>query len=469
MRNIFFIVGMVFTLASSVAADTVVLKTGEVIQGRIVRETPVFVRIETEDEIGVKEYLNELIDRIEKGSRGDAVPLQVQPSAVEQIPASAVSVPVPADPAAVDREPVVPLNLPAEGKPVQETAAAIEPLKVEQPQTAGPLTNLDNQSIQEFLTAHPPQNLQETPAPVVQEEKSFSVSPREGIIAAVIVALVVVFVVLRKKNTVMKQEVKKKEEAAKEALNLSEDEKKALEHAQNVPKTAIHPQNYWRFVPRIFIYPFKGQVVFATVGGTVFFSIMNVAMYAPFYGLLVMVMFICYMVACMVNIIETAVTVEREDVFDLPDFTTWFDWIGKVFLLAMSVVLCYGPAVAYMYWLKRFDPVFFALIGMGAFISPMYTLSIALVGGFESLNPVNIFKSIGYTFVPYALTLIVLIFTQVLSFLTGLVPLVHIPIWGGLFKWFFVVYFLFVNMRLLGIFYKAHRLRLRWYGEDEND
>lgn len=450
MRNTFFVLGMVLALVSTVEADMIVLKTGETIQGKIVRETPVFVRIETEDEIGVREYLQELIERIERGPARDTVVQETLPPAVESVPAGMVSEIVPAVQEVADKEQVVPSYTVVESKPV-------------------PLTRLDDQSIQEFLTAHPPQNLQEAPAPVVQEKKSFSLSPRDGIIAAVIVVLIVLFVVLRKKKTVTEQEVKKREEAAKEALNLSEDEKKALEHAQKVPKTAINPQNYWSFVPRIFIYPFQGQVVFATAGGTIFFAIMNVAMYAPFYGLMVMIMSVCYLVACMVNIIETAVTVEREDVFDLPDFMTWFDWAGKVFLLAMSVVLCYGPAVAYLYWLKRPDPVLFALVGMGAFISPMYTLSIALVGGFESLNPVNIFKSIGYTFIPYVLTLIVLIFTQILSFLAGLIPLVHIPIWGGLFKWFFVVYFLFVNMRLLGIFYKAHRLRLRWYGEDEND
>ncbi len=466
----FFVLGMIFALASAVAADTIILKTGETIQGKIVRETPVFVRIETEEEIGVQEYLNELIERVEKGPQGDEGAVEAQPPEVEQIPANTVFDPMPAGPEAVDREAVVPPTLADESKPVIETAVAIvEPLEAQQPQPAAPLTSLDNQSLQEFLTAHPPQNLQETPAPVVQEKKNFSLSPHEGIIAAGIVLLIVLFIVLRKKKTVTEQEVKKKEEAAKEAMNLSEEEKKALEHAQKVPQTALNSRNYWCFVPRIFIYPFKGQVVFATVGTTVLFSVMNVAMYAPFYGFLVMIMFICYLVACMVNIIETAVTVEREDVFDLPDFTTWVDWAGKVFLLAMSVVLCYGPAVAYMYWLKRVDPGLFMLIGMGAFISPMCTLSVALVGGFESLNPVNVFKSIGYTFVPYTLTLIVLVFTQVLSFLTGLIPLVHIPIWGGLFKWFFVVYFLFVNMRLLGIFYKAHRLRLRWYGEDEND
>lgn len=279
-----------------------------------------------------------------------------------------------------------------------------------------------------------PQNLRETPspAPVVPEKKGFRLSPRDGIIGAVIAVLIGLFAVQRKYKTAADREVKEKEEAVKATLNLSGDEKKALEKGASRQKTAVNARNYWCFVPRVFIYPFKGQVIFATIGGSVLFSIMNVAMFAPFYGFLAMIMFVCYFVACMVNIIETAVTVEREDVFDLPDFITWFDWVGKVFLLAMSVVLCYGPAVAYVHWLKRFDPVFFALIGMGAFISPMYTLSISLVGGLESLNPINIFKSIEYTFVPYVLTLVVLIFTQVLSFLTGLIPLVRITIWGGI-------------------------------------
>ena len=178
-------------------------------------------------------------------------------------------------------------------------------------------------------------------------------------------------------------------------------------------------------------------------------------------------MFVCYTIASMVKIIETAVTTEREDLYDWPDFLDWFDWVGKAILFLLAWGISYAPAIAYVVLLKRVDGWLFGLIGLGIFIAPMYTLSISLVGGFGSLNIINIFKSIAHTFFPYLATVIFWVLTQYLNFLAYYSPLTKIPMWGGVVRWFIFVYFLFVNMRLLGIFYKAHRLKLGWYGEAE--
>ncbi|OGX38195.1 MAG: hypothetical protein A3D87_07945 [Omnitrophica WOR_2 bacterium RIFCSPHIGHO2_02_FULL_50_17] len=340
----------------------------------------------------------------------------------------------------------------------------------DQKQPERSVTKLDNQSIEEFLAAHPPENLRNTPQAAPEGKKEvFRLRWQDGLVAGVAALLIALIAIYNKNKASAKREKKEREESVQKSMGLSEGEKKVIQESESAPPTAINEKNYWRYVPGVLLYPLKGQVVFATIGGAIFFAAMNVAMYAPFYGLIVLIMFFCYWVGCMVSIIETAVSVEREDAFDWPDFMAWFDWIGKAVLMVLSWVLCYGPAAAYYFYFKRYDLIFFALVVIGGFIAPMYTLAVSLVGGLSSLNIVNIFKSIGCTFVPYVLTLIFLVLTQALNLLVNRIPLVFIPIWGGLFKWLIFVYFLFVNMRLLGLFYKAHRLKLRWYGEDEND
>ncbi|MCK5013834.1 MAG: hypothetical protein KAS66_08430, partial [Candidatus Omnitrophica bacterium] len=232
---------------------------------------------------------------------------------------------------------------------------------------------------------------------------------------------------------------------------------------------------FLRSVPRIFIYPARGKVLLATMGASVMFYIFRVAMYAaPFYGFFAMIFGFCYIVACIVKIIETAVTQEREDLFDWPSFTEMVDWFGKAFLFLVGWLICHGTAIVIFINLIRYEEIRFFVVALsvglfvvGIFVYPMYILSMSLVGGAASLNIINIVKAINATFVSYALTFVILIFTQILSGLIRLIPILGIPFFGSILKWFIFVYFLLVNMRLLGIFYKTHRLKLRWFGENE--
>jgi len=150
----------------------------------------------------------------------------------------------------------------------------------------------------------------------------------------------------------------------------------------------------------------------------------------------------------------------------------------KCILFVLALVISYLPVFLYVKYVMAFNFfsgnlvhvfVLLGLLVIAGFINPMYTLSISLVGGFSSLNPVNVFKAIGHVFLPYFLTVIFIIFLQGLSVAAHVLPFKNIPLIGFFFKWFVNVYFLFVNFRLLGIFYKAHRQTLRWYGEDDED
>ena len=93
---------------------------------------------------------------------------------------------------------------------------------------------------------------------------------------------------------------------------------------------------YLLSVPRIFMYPVRGKVLLSTLAATAMFYVFRIAMYAPFYGFFATIFAFCYLVACIVKIIETAVSQEREDVFDWPSFTEMVDWFGKAFLFLIG-------------------------------------------------------------------------------------------------------------------------------------
>jgi hypothetical protein len=244
------------------------------------------------------------------------------------------------------------------------------------------------------------------------------------------------------------------------------EKKEEYKKKRAVVPTNINEKNYWQQVGNIFVYPLRKKILWSTLGATVFFTIMNFTLYVPFYGFIIGIMMGCYFIGCVVHIIQTAVSTEDENVFEWPDFLSWMDWFGTTLLFILAVMISYAPAFFYFKFFQRLDAVLIALGVMAMYINPMYILAISLVGGIESLNIINVFKAVKHTFIPYTLTVLFLAVLQAASVLTGMTPLIKIPVLGAFIKWFFSIYFLFVNMRFLGIFYRAHRLRLRWFEEE---
>ncbi|HBR13977.1 MAG TPA: hypothetical protein DD723_00325 [Candidatus Omnitrophica bacterium] len=500
-----FLIFFVLLFSPWVSADTIVLKSGNVIEGTIVQETPIFVRVRTQDSIETQEFLQELIQTMTKSD-----PSTPEPGAIENKRNVAETVAEGREPRVespgVVIKPVVkslgvmeqsPVTMTGSYSPAAESSSpALEtpsgPSRELKGADARKDITLNNASLQEMAESNFGKGLpvpdESSPSDVPSTSKAFPVTLRDSIIAGAVFIFLGIITVFMKRKASRKIEEKA---SVPEQSALSQDkpdaggapvsENKPAFQGRSTPQVTEETLkrhsvkrkeksvqiNFWKEAPRVFIYPLRGNVLSASIGGTVFFTGINIAMYAPFYGIIACIMFVCYTIASMVKIIETAVTTEREDLYDWPDFLDWFDWVGKAILFLLAWGISYAPAIAYVVLLKRVDGWLFGLIGLGIFIAPMYTLSISLVGGFGSLNIINIFKSIAHTFFPYLATVIFWVLTQYLNFLAYYSPLTKIPMWGGVVRWFIFVYFLFVNMRLLGIFYKAHRLKLGWYGEAE--
>ena len=538
--------------------DTIILKTGRSITGTIIEQTPIFVRIETNEVVDAQNFLMENIERIDsrhivlqddfsqvvksetKDDKAGDIIENDEKVLADAIQEKAVSdekkiapyqkilssdSPQPSQPRTYRR--IQPSSYPG----VNENLQNAVPDMTDFSQTRKEIATLQNASLSNQLATEPQKNLPDivTETPHIFNTKAYNdfldqtvttsnyksedvnltepdallkqvmdarvkaasggaeethLEKMKEMIPKVFLAIIIgagvpvfigiVLLVMNICGSTLDKgantEVNKEEEdkiSKEEYENLTNEEKNRLSESP--------VKLFLRSVPRIFIYPARGKVLLATMGASVMFYIFRVAMYAaPFYGFFAMIFGFCYIVACIVKIIETAVTQEREDLFDWPSFTEMVDWFGKAFLFLVGWLICHGTAIVIFINLIRYEEIRFFVVALsvglfvvGIFVYPMYILSMSLVGGAASLNIINIVKAINATFVSYALTFVILIFTQILSGLIRLIPILGIPFFGSILKWFIFVYFLLVNMRLLGIFYKTHRLKLRWFGENE--
>lgn len=538
--------------------DTIILKTGRSITGTVIEQTPIFVRIETNEVVDAQNFLMENIERIDsrhivlqddfsqvvksetKDDKAGDIIENDEKVLADAIQEKAVSdekkiapyqkilssdSPQPSQPRTYRR--IQPSSYPG----VNENLQNAVPDMTDFSQTRKEIATLQNASLSNQLATEPQKNLPDivTETPHIFNTKAYNdfldqtvttsnyksedvnltepdallkqvmdarvkaasggaeethLEKMKEMIPKVFLAIIIgagvpvfigiVLLVMNICGSTLDKgantEVNKEEEdkiSKEEYENLTNEEKNRLSESP--------VKLFLRSVPRIFIYPARGKVLLATMGASVMFYIFRVAMYAaPFYGFFAMIFGFCYIVACIVKIIETAVTQEREDLFDWPSFTEMVDWFGKAFLFLVGWLICHGTAIVIFINLIRYEEIRFFVVALsvglfvvGIFVYPMYILSMSLVGGAASLNIINIVKAINATFVSYALTFVILIFTQILSGLIRLIPILGIPFFGSILKWFIFVYFLLVNMRLLGIFYKTHRLKLRWFGENE--
>ena len=566
-KSILLFLLLVFLFPSAILADSIQLISGEVIEGQVVHQTDIFVRIIPMGKDGFTEYLLDRIANVTKNGATttyhEVVMKEAEKAGYESLKpivkdiVAEENVNNPAAPVEQEEIPIVETVAASEDEVIRLTAEPSEQetedeqtvvelveesedvIAAAQENTIKPIVKTMGQELQEEVdstTALLPQpepkekkpaellTLVETPAtepPQWYEQVLFGAfKVLHAVIGVIIIFLVVLLVI----NNQQKQPIKDAQEAdtnvqrpggqqpagtlpipphvqrpgqplpanlnkfppgytARPSMPPAEGSPAQPTAAQPMPGEitsnvaeqinshydGINPKNYWMYVGGIFAYPLRRNIFFATVGGTIFFTIINFTVWVPFYGFIISLMFGCYLIGCLVSIVNVAATKERDDVFEWPEFINWSDWFGTTILFILANIISALPAFLYLKYISHFsfDFVFFALVLMAVYIYPMFILTISLVGGFQSLNIFGVFIAIKQVFIPYTFTVLFFMFLQVLSAIVAYkVPLTGIPFWGNFFKWFISIYFMFITYRLLGIFYRAHRLKLNWFGEE---
>ena len=154
-----------------------------------------------------------------------------------------------------------------------------------------------------------------------------------------------------------------------------------------------------------------------------------------------------------------------------PDFSDWRDDIIVPFRLAISAgVASFLPAFGYMTFHVVRDtemslPILFPLFALGFLYFPMALLAAAMSNNWFAVNPLVVLPAITRLNLQYVLTTAVFFGLVLARFLseTLLHAVLPIPVLPTLLSSLIALYFLIVEVRLLGILYHTNRKRLGWF------
>jgi hypothetical protein len=214
-------------------------------------------------------------------------------------------------------------------------------------------------------------------------------------------------------------------------------------------------------VPRAFLFPFRGDGLIALIAGTVFFAAVGLL---GVFSILLSIAVAGYLAAFMQKIIATSA--QGDDVLpSWPDFSeVWADIVLPLLQVLGTFLICFGP----VYFCRPFLPpewkwlaALFFLFGCSYF--PMALLAVSMKGTLEAINPVFVVGSIlripsDYLMACGVMALAVGAHTASESLLQFLPYLV-----ASLVGNFLSLYFLIVEMAILGLLFRVNRERLGWF------
>ena len=236
-------------------------------------------------------------------------------------------------------------------------------------------------------------------------------------------------------------------------------ERKAREAREN--------RSFWKCVPELLRYPVSRQGLPLLIMGSILFMLLD---FAAWFSLWIAIGAAGYLFAYMQKIIIATANGE-EDLPGWADFSDWFNDILRPCLMMMwTFVVSFGPAVLYMVNSVTAESdmnmgVLFPLFAWGFLYFPMALLAVAMADSFMAANPLVVLPSITRLSTQY-LVVCALFFTIVaVRYVSERLLAIHVglPILPTVIASFLSLYFLTVEMRMLGTMYYLNRRRLRWY------
>ena len=255
-------------------------------------------------------------------------------------------------------------------------------------------------------------------------------------------------------------------------------------HVQLIPESAVEG-NFFSHAPGAFTFPFKGNGLYMLVIGAVGMALVEFLESVALFGKLALFLFskvllTGYLYAFMQKIIQsTACGEEKPPAW--PDFSGfWEDMLQPYLQLLGCIAFCFGPAIALNLWLGWWDPITGVLTGTapdpfrltavllallaGACYFPMALLAVSMFDSLAGLNPMLVIPSMFKAKVEYLVVLLVSAGVFVM-FIVKAVAVIYIPIpiLPALVSAGVSLYLFMVEMRLLGLLYRARRHELGWF------
>ncbi len=237
-------------------------------------------------------------------------------------------------------------------------------------------------------------------------------------------------------------------------------------------RKTLRDLTFGRAVKGAFAYPFKQNGVILLVCGTIFFTILQLAVKVALGGfalLFLLVLSLGYLFACMQGIINSS-THGEENMPDWPEISSFWDDIFMAFIRFVTIwAVCLGPGIAALIYDHQAAGI--ALLCLGVFCLPMALLTVSIADSLGGLNPLVIFSSIAkvpgtylgvcaFFLVTAGLTeacqsLLTYVSERSLPFAARIIPLVL----GN----FIALYGLTLQMRILGLLYFTKKDKLAWF------
>lgn len=240
---------------------------------------------------------------------------------------------------------------------------------------------------------------------------------------------------------------------------------------------AIYEQpGFYQQLPGAFAYPFNKRGMFLLALGAVFFLVFTLAANLALFfqlsiiGLLLQIVIFVftygYLFAYMQRIISASAQGE-DDVPEFPDLTEfWSDIVLPFLLFTGTFVASFAPPIIIAIFMRESEMFWYALVAtivVCALYFPMALLAVAVTDNFLALSPHVVFPSIVRVFVPYIVSCLLLALLVAFGFgVKWAMDFVAVPLVPTVVVEFISLYLLVVEMRILGLLFRAYRDRLGW-------
>ena len=233
-------------------------------------------------------------------------------------------------------------------------------------------------------------------------------------------------------------------------------------------------------LPGSLAFPFKGSGVLVMFIGTFGYAVLSLFRGPYVFSLTLQIFATGYLFAYLQNVIYATAAGDEEGP-QFPDATNFVDDIFfPCFRLVGLVLFCFGPAYFLAAWGVYHDSLVFkrwsvAALGLGCFYFPMAFLAAAILDSILAVSPVLVVPSIFKVFKEYLVTMVLLGFLVVVEtssrrLLSKNAPSIFSHSMSDVFvlfgEWllssFVALYFLTVNVRILGLLYLTKKQRLGW-------
>ena len=132
-------------------------------------------------------------------------------------------------------------------------------------------------------------------------------------------------------------------------------------------------------------------------------------------------------------------------------------------LVLGTALFSFSPAIIYALARSMAEPIFTVLMIVGLFYLPMGLLAVAMFDSFAALNPALVMGAILRVPLQYITTCLLLVGVYILAGFLQDYLAESIPFVGAILSTFVFLYFLMVEMRILGLLYYANAKRLGWF------